>query len=77
MTLYDQLKPEIKAKLEENYKEYKTVGFIFDKLQKKDHYSDLTIDDIRSICTFGDVWHYDLTQSDLLYGDWLTNKPQI
>ena len=74
MTLYDKLKPEIKAKLEENYKEYKTVGFIFDKLQKKDNYSDLTIDDIRSICTFGDVWHYDLTQSDLLYGDWLTNK---
>tara|TARA_Y200000002_G_scaffold327609_1_gene290776 strand:+ start:173 stop:406 length:234 start_codon:yes stop_codon:yes gene_type:complete len=77
MTLYDQLKPEIKAKLEENYKEYKTVGFIFDKLQKKDNYSDLTIDDIRCICTFGDVWHYDLTQSELLYGDWLTNKPQI
>ena len=77
MTLYDKLKPEIKAKLEENYKEYKTVGFIFVKLQKKDNYSDLTIDDIRSICTFGDVWHYDLTQSELLYGDWLTNKPQI
>jgi hypothetical protein len=77
MTLYDQLKPEIKAKLEENYKEYKTVGFIFDKLQKNNHYSDLTIDDVKSICTFSEVWHYDLTQSDLLYGDWLTNKPQI
>ena len=77
MTLYDKLKPEIKAKLEENYKEYKTVGFIFDKLQKNNHYSDLTIDDVKSICTFGEVWHYDLTQSDLLYGDWLTNKPQI
>ena len=77
MTLYDKLKPEIKAKLEENYKEYKSVGFIFDKLQKNNHYSDLTIDDVRSICTFGDVWHYNLTQSDLLYGDWLTNKPQI
>ena len=74
MTLYDKLKPEIKAKLEENYKEYKTVGFIFDKLQKNNHYSDLTIDDIKSICTFGDVWHYDLTQSELLYGDWLINK---
>jgi hypothetical protein len=74
MTLYDKLKPEIKAKLEENYKEYKTVGFIFDKLQKNNHYSDLTIDDVKSICTFGEVWHYDLTQSDLLYGDWLTNK---
>jgi len=77
MTLYDQLKPEIKAKLEENYKEYKTVGFIFDKLKSTNYYSDLKVDDIRSICTFGDVWHFDLTQSDLLYGEWLTNKPQI
>ena len=74
MTLYDQLKPEIKAKLEENYKEYKTVGFIFDKLQKNNHYSDLTIDDVKSICTFGEVWHHDLTQTQLIYGDWLTNK---
>ena len=74
MTLYDKLKPEIKAKLEENYEEYKTVGFIFDKLQNTKHYSDLKIDDIRSICTFGDVWHYDLTQSEIMYGDWLTNK---
>ena len=74
MTLYDKLKPEIKDKLWENFKEYKTVEFIFEKLQNTKHYSDLKIDDIRSICTFGDVWHYDLTQSDILYGDWLTNK---
>ena len=75
MTLYDKLKPEIKAKLEANYEEYSTaVGYISNKLQKTTHYSDLQIDDIRTICTFGDVWHYDLTQSDLLYGDWLTNK---
>jgi hypothetical protein len=77
MTLYDKLKPEIKAKLEENYKEYKSVGHIFDKLKQKHLYCELAIDDIRYICTFGDVWHYDLNQSDLLYGDWLTNKPQI
>mgnify|MGYP001574807097 CR=1 FL=1 len=77
MTLYDQLKPEIKAKLEENYKEYSTVGIIFDTLQKTNHYSDLTIDSIRSICTFGDVWHHDLTQNQLIYGEWLTNQPQI
>jgi hypothetical protein len=74
MTLYDKLKPEIKDKLWENFKEYKTVEFIFETLQKTTHYSDLKIDDIKSICTFGDVWHYDLTQSDILYGDWLTNK---
>ncbi len=78
MTLYDKLKPEIKAKLEANYEEYSTaVGYISDKLKQTKLYSDLKIDDIRTICTFGDVWHYDLTQSDLLYGEWLTNKPQI
>ncbi len=78
MTLYDKLKPEIKAKLEASYEEYSTaVGYISDKLKQTKLYSDLKIDDIRTICTFGDVWHYDLTQSDLLYGEWLTNKPQI
>ena len=78
MTLYDKLKPEIRAKLEANYEEYSTaVGYISNKLKQTELYSDLKIDDIRTICTFGDVWHYDLTQSDLLYGEWLTNKPQI
>jgi hypothetical protein len=75
MTLYDKLKPEIKAKLEANYEEYSTaVGYISDKLKNTRNYSDLKVDDIKTICTFGDVWHYDLTQSDILYGDWLTNK---
>ena len=75
MTLYDKLKPEIRAKLEENYKEYSTsVGYISNKLQNTSYYSDLKIDDIKILCTFGDVWHYDLTQSELLYGDWLINK---
>ncbi len=75
MTLYDKLKPEIKAKLEANYEEYSTaVGYISDKLKQTKLYSDLKVDDIRTICTFGDVWHYDLTQSDILYGEWLTNK---
>jgi|TARA_A100000172_G_scaffold50718_1_gene31875 hypothetical protein len=74
MTLYDKLKPHIKNKLEESSKEYTTVEFVFDKLKSTDYYSDLTIDDIRSICTFGDVWHHDLTQTQLIYGDWLTNK---
>ena len=74
MNLYDKLKPHIKDKLKKSSKEYTTVEFVFDKLKQTDFYSDLTIDDVRSICTFGDVWYYDLTQSELLYGDWLTNK---
>jgi hypothetical protein len=69
--LYDKLKPHIKAKMKENAEEYESVNWLLDKLKNKDHYSDLTIEQIRSICTFGDVWYYDLTQKELIWGDWL------
>jgi len=72
--LYDKLKPHIKAKMKENAEEYQSVNWLFDKIKTKDHYSDLTIEEIRSICTFGDVWYYDLTQRELIWGDWLINK---
>ena len=72
--LYDKLKPHIKDKLKENAEEYKSVQWLFDKLKQKDNYSDLTIDDIRSLCTFGDVWYHDLTQSQIIWGEWLINK---
>jgi hypothetical protein len=72
--LYDKLKPHIKDKLKENAKEYESVNWLFDKLKQKNNYSDLTIDDIRSLCTFGDVWYHDLTQSQIIWGEWLINK---
>ena len=72
--IYDKLKPHIKAKLKENAEEYKSVNWLFDKLKQKDNYSELTIDDIRSLCTFGDVWYHDLTQSQIIWGEWLINK---
>jgi len=72
--LYDKLKPHIKDKLKENAEEYKSVNWLFDKLKQKDNYSELTIDDIRSLCTFGDVWYHDLTQSQIIWGEWLINK---
>ena len=72
--LYDKLKPHIKDKLKENAEEYKSVQWLFDKLKQKDYYSDLTIEEIRSICTFGDVFYHDLTQSQIIWGEWLINK---
>jgi len=72
--LYDQLKPHIKAKMKENAEEYKSVNWLIDALKEKYSYSELTIDELRSVCTFGDVWYHDLTQSQLIWGDWLINK---
>ena len=50
------------------------IVYKIDKLKQKDNYSELTIDDIRSLCTFGDVWYHDLTQSQIIWGEWLINK---
>jgi len=75
MTLYDKLKPEIKAKLEANYEEYKvSIDYIFNKLQTKDRYSELTIDDVRTLNTFSNSELYQTTQMDLMYGDHLFNN---
>ena len=71
--LYDKLKPHIKDKLKSQAEEYSTsINSVFNTLKQKNNYSELTIDEIRSICTFGDVWYYDLTQKDIIWGDWLT-----
>jgi len=71
--LYDKLKPHIKDKLKSQAEEYSTsINNIFDTLKQKNSYTDLTIEEIRTICTFGDVWYYDLTQKDIIWGDWLT-----
>ena len=71
--LYDKLKPHIKDKLKSQAEEYSaSINNVFNTLKQKNNYSELTIDEIRSICTFGDVFYYDLTQKEIIWGDWLT-----
>ena len=72
--LYDKLKPHIKAKMIENSKKYESVNWLLDKLKDKYSHSQLTIDDVRGICTFGDVWYNDIPQLELMYGDWLLKQ---
>ena len=74
-TLYDQLKPEIKAKLEANYAEYTvSINSIFEQLQTKNRYSELTIDEVKTLNTFSNSELYQTTQMDLMYGDHLFNN---
>ena len=76
MTLYDQLKPEIKAKLEASYAEgYVTsIESIFKQLKTTNRYSELTIDEVRTLNTFSNSELYQTTQMDLMYGDHLFNN---
>jgi hypothetical protein len=74
-TLYDQLKPEIKAKLEAHHADYAiSIDYIFNKLQTKNRYSELTIDDVRTLNTFSNSEMHQTTQMDLMYGDHLFNN---
>ena len=75
MTLYDKLKPEIKDKLEANYVKYATsIDYIFNKLQTKDRYSELTIDEVKTLNTFAEQQVHSIKQIDLMYGDHLFNN---
>ena len=75
MTLYDKLKPHIKDKLDSYAEEYAiSIKCIYDKLKTNNRYSDLTIDDIKTIHTFADVWCRDVDGLDLIYGDHLFNE---
>ena len=75
MTLYDQLKPHVKAALDENHEDYgQTIDYIFSKLQTVNRYSELTIDDVKTLNTFSDQHLHKTTQMDLMYGDHLFNN---
>ena len=74
-TLYDQLKPHIKAALDENHEDYRvSIDSIFDKLQTTNRYSELTIDDVKTLNTFSNSELHQTTQMDLMYGDHLFNN---
>ena len=73
-TLFDKLKPHIKDKLDAQAKKYVSISYIYDNLKTKSRYSDLTIDDIKTIHTFADVWCRDVDGLDLMYGDHLFNE---
>ena len=73
MTLYDKLKPHIKDKLDSQAKKYISIGYIYDKLKTNNRYSDLTVDDVKTMHTFTDIWCNDVSSLELLYGDHLFN----
>ena len=74
MTLYDRLKPHIKDKFNSYEKEYETsIKYIYDKLKNKNQYNELTIDEVKTIHTFTDLWYRDIDSLDLMYGDHLFN----
>ena len=70
-TLYQRLKPEVKAGLESKSNErYKfSTDIIVSLLKSKQFYCDLTIDQVKNIIVFSDVEPKSIF--DIQYGDFL------
>ena len=73
-TLFDKLKPHIKDKLDAQAEKYMSIRFIYDNLKTKNQYNELTIDEVKTIHTFTDLWYRDIDSLDLIYGDHLFNQ---
>ncbi len=74
LTLLQRLKPEVKAALEANKKDYSfTVNRILGKLDDAVFYRDLTMATVRGIYTFANMDWFEASNWDLKYGDNLFN----
>ena len=73
--LIDDIKPEILARLDENYEQYNTcVNAVYNKLSTSVIYGQLSISDIRDIITFAELSTSDWQQVDFLFGSKILNK---
>ena len=74
ITLYQQLKPEIKDQLDNEAENYSSsINSIFENLKTKTRYSDLTIDEVRDIHVFSNLYTHNLTSNQVLYGEHIFN----
>ena len=69
-TLLERLKPEIKLRLESNIPEYSsTIDSMFNVLASRTFYQDLTMGEISTLYTFGEITLLRTSVWDLKYGD--------
>jgi len=69
-TLYDKLKPRVRAKLKENEGKYSSsVRQVIAKLENTYFVGDLTIDDMRRVHMFSDTSYVDQSAISIIWGD--------
>ena len=74
ITLYQRLKPEIKNQLKLEAENYSTsIKCIFDELKTKTRYNELTIDQVRTIHVFTNLYTCNLTTTQILFGEHIFN----
>lgn len=70
LTLYDKLKPRVRAKLKENEGRYSSsVRSVIATLESTYFVGDLTIEQMRQIHLFSDTSYMDQTGFSIMWGD--------
>ncbi len=78
MNLYDQLKPEIKNILCAEAENYEAcIECIFENLKTKTRYSDLTIDEVKELHVFSNLFTHEISTHQVLYGEHIFNTDKI
>ena len=69
-TLYDKLKPRVRAKLKENEGKYSsTVRQVIAKLESTYFVQDLTVGELRQVHLFSDTDYLNQTAISIIWGD--------
>ena len=73
-TIYDNLKPEVKAELNINARKYSSAKRLKYTLMSKTSWQDLAISELSSMTTYCDISAYKLSAQDILYGHKILKK---
>ena len=73
-TIYQRLKPNVKATLNESARQYDSAKKLKYKLMSSSLYHELTLAEISSLMCYADVYTYEANSADVLYGKIFLDK---
>ena len=74
-TLYNRLKPKVRAKLKENEGKYSSsVREVIAKLESTHFVGDLTIDDMKAVHLYSDTGYVNQTSLEFVWGEKIFNN---
>ena len=73
-TIYDRLKPGFKSSLQKNARQYSSAKRLKYTLMSKMMWSELQIDQVRDLLTYGNLDSWKLNSYSFMYGEKIIDK---
>ena len=73
-TIYNKLLQEVKLSLRTSAKKYEYAKMLKYKLMSVTIWQDLSISDVADLCSYGNLYTYQLGSYDIMYGDKFIQK---